>query len=272
MRIRQIFLIAVLAAMALVLCSCETWRNTKTYARDGWDSYMNFVNPPPEIDYDGFKNEHPNTAALADLLANVDGNITRLLRFMDGQDDYPSDEWLDKLFTRFPWINGFIVTDVDGNLLDRRPEHPIKRISVPLHFTAEWRDTFVKTALDPNELGPELYISTPYFYGSEFKGLIIVNFDPSRLFVEFCNNPEKLIMVDPGASVFSVDPSLDKEAVLALPWSVLLQENVQGYVEVNGKHYTWLARYIGKDRFVYMTESVDPSLPLEESFWDFDVL
>ncbi|XPV74899.1 MAG: hypothetical protein ACNI27_09630 [Desulfovibrio sp.] len=230
---------------------------------------MNTVNPPPEIDYDGFQEEHPNFALLAELLAETDGQVTRLLDLMDGQDDYPSSQWIDKLFTRYPWVNGFIVTDADGNIIDRHPEHPLKRISAPLSFTAEWRNTFVKTALDPSELGDELYISTPYFEGADFKGLLIVHFDPTRLMADFCPQPDKLIFVDPGAAVFSLDPALDKAAVLALPWEEVLKEEVQGYVEVNGKHYSWLARYIGKDRFVYLTESIDPNLPVEESFWSF---
>lgn len=55
---------------------------------------------------------------------------------------------------------------------------------------------------------------------------------------------------------------------MEVPWEEILKDEVQGQVKVGDKYYTWLARYIGDDHYVYATESVDPEADAD-SWWSF---
>ncbi|MBU1610521.1 MAG: hypothetical protein KKC99_01630, partial [Proteobacteria bacterium] len=199
--------------------------------------------------------DNPNQEKLARLMTPVDGPLGALIRYVSDRDFYPDETWVELLFARFPWINTLFITDPEGWMLDRYPNDPIKRISEPLQFEAVWRETFIQTRVDYPELGPELYLGTPMFKDADFKGLIVVSFDPRTLF-SFCPNPEELIIIHPGGGVWSMDKNVDAEALKQVPWAELLQDEVQGEVEAGGIEYTWLARYVGTEPYLYAVRSI----------------
>jgi hypothetical protein len=51
---------------------------------------------------------------------------------------------------------------------------------------------------------------------------------------------------------------VDEAGILDQPWEELLEDDVTGQVKVGDTYYTWLARFIGEDEYVYATKSVDP--------------
>ncbi|MDD4951417.1 MAG: hypothetical protein PHV85_02590 [Desulfovibrionaceae bacterium] len=256
------------AAVLLIclLCACSTvdttWKQTKEVAGKAKE----FVNPAPEIDYDSYKFENPNQEKLALLFTPVDGPLSSLINYIEDQDVYPPKEWVNLLFARFPWAHSLIVADAEGKMLERVPPLPLKRFTQPLKFEAVWRETFLKTVVDYPDLGPELYIGTPFFKDVEFMGLIVVSFDPRDL-MSMCPKPEELIIVHPGGGVWSLGAEVNREGLLAVDWPELLKDNVQGQVQVGEEYYTWLVRYIGRDYFIYATRSVDPKH--SESSWFF---
>lgn len=258
---RTFALFLFLAACAVSACGAmdDTWEGTKHIAGSAWNSTKGLVNPDPDVDTNRYKFKNPNQEKLALLFTPVDGPVSALVRFVRDQDTYPSKEWKELLFARFPWIHGLIISDPDGIMLERIPPAPVKRINEPLRFESIWRETFLKTVVDYPELGPELYLGVPYFKDVEFLGLIVVSFDPRVLVSEFCPKPEQLILIHPGGAVWSQDPNADKQALLAVSWEKLLKDDVHGQVQVKDKYYTWFARYVGKDPYVYATESVDPA-------------
>ena len=44
---------------------------------------------------------------------------------------------------------------------------------------------------------------------------------------------------------------------LTVPWIDLMKQKVHGVVNAEGRQYTWMARFIGPDLFVYATESAN---------------
>ncbi len=234
-----------------------TWEGTKSMAKSSWKSANATVNPNPQIDLDAYKLSNPNQEKLARLVTPVDQHVMRFSRYMVDLDVYPSEEWIQLLLKRFPWLNGVIVADNEGKVLDRRPSTPVKPFSHPLWFEAVWRDTLVKSVLDKTPLGPELYFGVPYYQNNTFTGLVVAHFDPRTLFT-FCPEPEELIIIAPARGVWTPKAGVDTDALLKLPWDKLLEDSVYGQVEVGGKFYTWIGRYVGRDLFAYATESVDP--------------
>lgn len=255
---KTIFISFFVSLCLLAACGAmeDTWEGTSGIASSAYNSTREFVNPDPEVNLDAYQVENPNQEKLATLFSPVDEQVAALMRYVEDQDLYPSDEWLDLLFMRYPWIHGVIVANAEGDIKLRKPEIPVKRFSQPLWFEGVWRETLIKTVVDYPDLGPEMYVGTPFFKDISFMGLIVVHFDP-RTLLDFCPNPEELLIIQPDGDVWTKRVDVDKEALMNIPWSEKLEDQVQGTVSAGGRNYTWLARFIGRDLFVYATESVD---------------
>lgn len=248
----------MLVGAVLATSGCKAWYDTKKYMKGSFEEAKGWVDVKPEIETDAYEFENPNQEKLAKLFTPVDGPLASMTRFLEDKDTMPDQEWQDLMFVRFPWVNRLIVTDKDGKIIEQRPEVPFKRFSEPLVFEAEWRRTFIKTVADYPDLGPELYIGTPYFEDVSFKGLIIAGFDPRSL-IRLSPEPSELLVIHPGGDVWSVNAGeVDRKGLLEVPWDEVLEDDVQGQVKVGDKYYTWLARYLGQDCYIYATESVDP--------------
>jgi hypothetical protein len=251
-------ILSVLAACGAVGPNWDTSVSTiRSTARDTRD----FINPAPHIDVDRYKWNNPNQEKLALLFSPVDEKVMALTRFVTSIDSRPEEEWMSTLATRFPWIDGIIVADANGEILTRRPPVPLKRFSQPLVFESIWRETLVKTVVDYTPLGPELYFGMPNYNGPEFVGLHVVHFDPRVLFT-FCPQPDQLLIIDPRAKKLwtaegTEHPGADE--LLSQDWLTIMKEKIHGTIMAGGKQYTWLARFIGRDLFVYATESANAS-------------
>lgn len=257
---------ALFLALILPLSGCgalgPTWDDSVSTVRTTARSTRDYINPTPVVDVNRYKWNNPNQEKLALLFSPVDAKVMALTRFVTSIDSRPTDDWMNLLLTKFPWVDGIIVADANGDILKRLPPVPMKRFSKPLEFISIWRETLVKTVVDYTTLGPELYFGMPNYATTEFVGLHVVYFDPRVLF-SFCTQPEQLIIIDPRAQMLWVNdeanPPAGAEELRTQPWTELIKENIQGTVTAGGKKYTWLARYIGRDLFVYATEAADPS-------------
>lgn len=260
--------ISLLLLLAIFFTSgCGMWRSTTQYAKESWKETKDYIDPPPQIDTDGYQFESPNQEKLARLFTPVDGPLTSLARYVENTDTLPQVDWLDLLLARFPWVHRVLVTDEEGTIIFMQPEIPVKKIEKQLVFEGVWRDIRLMTVVEYSDLGPELYIARPYFEDVAFRGLIGVGFDP-RTVLSFSPEPSELIIIHPAGGVWTRGADVDKEALLAVPWDQILAEDVQGQIKVGDKYYTWLVRYIGKNQYVYATESVDPKADAD-SWWSF---
>lgn len=258
-----------LLLLVLVVCSagCSVWGTTKEYAKGSWETTKDYIDPPPQIDTDSYQFTNPNQEKLAKLFTPVDGPLTSLARFVDDMDTLPDVDWMDLLMARFPWVHRVLVTDEEGTIILMQPEMPVKKIEKPLVFEGVWRSIQLLTVVDYSDLGPELYIGRPYFKDVDFRGLIGVGFDP-RTLLGLSPEPDQLVIIHPGGGVWSRGADVDEAGLLAVPWQEILKDDVQGQIKVGEKYYTWLARYIGDNSYVYATESVDPTADAD-SWWSF---
>lgn len=244
-----LILIAVLS-----LAACGTIVETVSDSYEGVTEIVDDQVYTKKHEVEIMRLENANQEKLARIMTPVDGPLGALVRYVSDKDDYPDEAWVEILFARYPWINSMFIVDQDGWMLDRYPYDPMKRIQEPLNFEAVWRKTFIQTRVDYPELGPELYIGTPIFDDSEFKGLVVVSFDPRTLF-SFCPEPEHLIIVHPGGGVWTQDEAVDKEALKSVSWDEILEDDVEGEVEAGGRDYTWIVRYVGNEPYLYATLS-----------------
>lgn len=260
-----VFVLAALVCALAALSGCGAmgpgWDNSASTVRSTMRETRDLINPAPSIDVNRYKWDNPNQEKLSLLFSPVDAKVMALSRYVTSIDYRPSEEWLDALLQRFPWVDGVIVADQTGDILVRKPPVPLKRFSEPLVFESIWRETLIKTVVDYTPLGPELYFGMPNFEGPEFKGLHVVSFDPRVLFT-FCPHPEELVIVDPRAKKLWISGEVapaGTQQLTELPWAEIMKEKIQGTVNVGDKQFTWLARFIGRDLFVYATESANAS-------------
>ncbi len=265
---KRILSLVLILALVVAVAGCHTWTRTKRYIKGQWQPIRDYVDPAATIDTDAYKLQNPNFEKLARLVTPVDAPLLSLNRYISDKDTYPEKEWFDLLMTRFPWLDRAFVTNDNGTIVEQVPEVPMKRFSQPLVFEGHWRTTFLKTVPDYPDLGPELYIGTPYFKDADFKGLVVAGFDP-RTVINFSPEPKELIIIHPGGGVWSVGEPVDEQGLLSVPWEDILKEAVTGQVQVGDKYYTWLARFIGEDEYVYATESVDPMVENKSNWWPF---
>jgi len=260
---RVLGVLALLAALfALAACGAlggPGWDDGTSAVKAKIRDTRDLINPSPKIDTTRYSWDNPNQEKLSLLFSPVDAKVSALMRYVSSQDFRPNAAWIDYLLMRFPWIDGILIADATGDILERRPPVPLKRFSAPLVFESIWRETLVKTVVDYTELGPEVYFGAPNYEGTEFVGLHVVYFDPRVLFT-FCPHPEQLLIVDPRAQklwMAGTEAPPGAQELTTFPWEKMLLERSQGTVMSGGRQYTWLARYIGLDRFIYATESAN---------------
>lgn len=253
----------LLPLLALAGCGggIPSWDTSVSSMRSTMRTTRDYINPAPQVDVNRYKWDNPNQEKLALLFSPVDAKVMALSRYVTSIDYRPDAEWLDVLLMRFPWIDGVIVADANGEILGRKPPVPLKRFTGTLVFESIWRETLIKTVVDYTPLGPELYFGMPNYQGTDFVGLHVVHFDPRVLFT-FCERPEELLIIDPRAkklwSAVAAPAGVEAD-LLQAPWESLMKDKIQGTIMAGGIQYTWLARFIGRDLFVYATQSADPN-------------
>lgn len=84
--------------------------------------YKEYMEPQPQVVLDPKEFGETEERKLAYLLMPVDEKVWELIKFVDGEDKLPTEDWFRRLFERFSWISGVMVVDDEGNT---RFQHPL---------------------------------------------------------------------------------------------------------------------------------------------------
>ena len=114
-----------------------------------------------------------------------------------------------------------------------------------------------------DELGPVIYVAMPFYENNNYAGLLVGYFDPRSL-LEFCPNPEDLIIISPEGVLWPGGKPGLADALMSYAWSEELRDEVQGEREADGTLYAWQARWIGQLEIVYVTDSSSARKKAEE--------
>ncbi len=245
--------VALFSVVVLLLAAsgCE-------YGSKVWHDTQNYVDPNPEINLKRGGIENPDENKLALLFTPVDAKILSLVNLLSSVDTHPDENWFKLLFMRYPWISGVMTVDDEASVLVKLPETGIKPFKPgPLvEYEGDWTEITLKSFVSYSEFGPEMYLSTPFFKDADFRGLVVVHFDP-RILLNFCPDPQKLVIMQPdGGGIWTGSDKVNKESLLKIDWDALLDKNVRGVVSADGVRYVWLSRYIGDTQIVYLTKAV----------------
>jgi len=236
----------------MVCCAvqgCTFWNKT-------YKVYKKYVNTDPQVDLEDIDFDE-REEKMASLFCPVDRPVNSLAKYLGAKDVFPGDKWFEELFQRYPWISGTVVSRMSGEILRREPETGLKPLHVePLLENREvLQERRLTVFFDDTPLGPEVYLGTGFFHENDLLGVIAVHFDLRNL-IRLSPNPENILVFTPSLVLW---PGKYENAALSLagePWEEVLKHEVDGELEVDGRTFFWLARYLGDKQIIYATEVV----------------
>ena len=241
----------VLALLGLVLFAASGCDTVKPYVKSTKRVYKQYVNVDPTIDLTDTGVSDPSLRKLAALFAPVDEKLEFMLRALSSQDLPPTRDWAQNFLNTFPWVSGVTVLDDTGKVVSRLAPYSLKTVDYEPLMGLEklYKARKMGAAISSSELGADVLVGKPLFVDSDYKGILVVQFDPGSL-ARYSPEPGQLIMVAPGAVLWAGDDPGAAQSLAQQSWKSILKGNVAGEMRL-GTRYFWQSRYIGQERIVY---------------------
>ena len=244
--------ILLLAVGAVFLGGCRTpqtvkdaWKGTRNY-------YHQYLNTPATLNFDDRGDITDYQKALGEAVSDFDLCIMDLERMLQNSDQRPDAAWVSATTGKFPWISGLALTD----------EYGTPRALIPLNFPKPF-DASPLTELDPKQqlkdlrayvqetsLGSEIYVGNPVYLGEDFRGLIVVHFDPRTLLMR-SGDPNRVVIAGPGGILWPALYNIEETPLAGVNWASLVQGNSSGTLSNAKGSFYWVARYLGNLPLIY---------------------
>lgn len=228
------------------LTGCGAYQPTKNVWKSTKGLWNDYVSPPASVDFDD-KGDLPEEAKqLSHRMIGIDIQLAKLERAMQNADKPPTQQWLDKLFETFPWLNGFAGVKNDGTILGQQPADSMKELDfVPLLYEDKKQNSrALRTDVQPTPLGPEVFLATPLYDGPDFLGVVVAYFDMRNL-VSFSNNPEDLVVLCPTALLWPGKYEFAATPMAGLDWAKIARESSSGVCSNSNGSFFYVIRYLG---------------------------
>ena len=246
-RVITIFSLLVIAILATG-CSQTTkdyWKTTKSY-------YHEYVNKPATIDMDNMGVYSPGEEVLAENLPPLEKVLERFKRTLFNLDKAPSDNWMYAFVTRFPWISGVAMVNLEGEVLHQWPTVAIKQYD--FSFITEREKNFKIRQLlghaEDSPLGPEVYMATQIMEKAQPAGYFIVHFDPRALFAHVYGSADFMVAA-PGALLWPGKYDAATTPVAETDWEKVARSNSSGVVQNSHGKFVWYAIMMGDMPMVF---------------------
>ncbi len=223
----------------------NVWKGTK-----GW-WYRN-VSVPASIDYDekGEMSEYKTT--LAQSMIGIDVQLTSLEKIMNNADKPPTNEWVQALFTRFPWLSGFTGVKADGSILGQVPGLPMKPLDFLPLLNEDNKQNLraLRGNVQNTPMGPEVFLATPLYDAHTFLGIVSVYFDMREL-LQYSDSPDELVIVSPQAVLWAGKYNFASTPMAGVPWDITTLKATSGTVTNAGGSFYWTLRYLGNQPLIF---------------------
>ena len=244
----RLHVVALMLVAALAAAGCETMRDS---AR--WVTHVPKM-ADPAIDYKNIPGSE-REKRLAQLFAPVDEQLENLAVRVSARETAPTPEWHRALSTAYPWISGITVLDTQGQVVDQVPDLHIKPFPAATIMALEkdWNRKKLRMLAQDTEFGPEIYLANPLTEQGQWRGLIVVHFDPRQL-MSFSPAPDELIVLSAGSPAMALWPTVDgnnAQGLLAKDWPKLIKADMHGTLSEGGGRFLWLSRPLGGSHIVY---------------------
>lgn len=217
----------------------EVWKTTKGL----WGTY---VSPPANVDYDEKGDLPPQALELSKDMMGVDAELSKLERAMQNADKPPTQEWLDKLFATFPWLDGFAGVKYNGVILGQQPPESLKELDFNplLYEDAKQNSRALRADIQPSPLGPEIMLATPLYDGIDFLGIVVAYFD-MRSLMKFSENASNMVVLAPTALLWPGKYDFASTPLAGVNWSEVVTKSTSGTCSNANGSFFYLVRYLG---------------------------
>ncbi len=217
----------------------DVWKGTRSFF------YRN-VSVPASIDYDetGSMSEYKEQLALS--MIGIDVQLTNLEKIMNNADKPPTNEWVEALFNRFPWLSGFTGVKSDGTILGQVPSVPLKPLDFTplLHADDKQNLRAVRGHVQNTPMGPEVFLAAPLYDAHDFLGIVSVYFDMREL-LQFSDSPDDLVILSPQAVLWPGKYNFSSTPLAGVAWGNVVQEASSGTISNAAGEFYWSVRYLG---------------------------
>ena len=259
---RVIFLLIFACSLALAGCRApqtvkDAWKGTRAY-------YYEYLNTPASLNMDDRGDILDYQAEMGAAIADFDMRLQELERALQNSDRNPDAAWVTSMTARFPWLSGIVLTDdtglprakippdfpkpfTIGNLIDVDPKQQLKDL---------------RAFVQMDSRGAELYVGNPVYIGADFRGVIILHFDPRALLAR-TGDPGKIIIAGPEGILWPGLYEASSTPVASVDWAEEVRNNSSGVVKNDLGAFYWICRYIGNYPMVYAVR-VQGEFPVNE--------
>jgi hypothetical protein len=259
---RSIFLL-ILVSVSLVGCRTpqtvkDAWKGTRSY-------YYEYLNTPAKLNMDDRGNILDYQADLGNAIGDFDLQVQELEKALQNSDRRPDAEWVTSMTTRFSWLSGIALTDEEG----------IPRAKVPPMFAKEFEIGNL-LEVDPKQqmkdlrgfvqmhpLGPEIYIGNPVYTGADFRGVIVMHFDP-RVLLSRTGDPGKVVIAGPEGIIWPGVYDAESLPLSGINWAEKVKNEYAGTVKNELGTFYWISRYVGNLPLIYAVH-VQGEFPVNEA-------
>ncbi len=247
---RIFLLICLLVSVALVGCRPpqtvkNAWKETRSY-------YREYLNTPATLNLEDKGDARDYQAVLASAVADFDLQLRDLERMLQNSDLNPDPAWVTKTTTRFPWLSGLALTDSEGYPRAQVPPSYPKPFDVSDLTTLDTKQLRkdLRACVQDDPLGPEIYVGNPIYAGTDFKGLIVVHFDPRTLIARTAD-PANLVIAGPDGVIWPGIFDPQSTPVAGVKWGEVVKDSAYGTVSNDRGTFYWVTRYLGNLPLIY---------------------
>ena len=243
------FLVLLLTAF---LCGCNSFQPTKNVWKTTKGLWNTYVSPPASVDYEEKGNLPPQALALSTSMIGIDVELGKLERVMQNADKPPTREWLNGLFSSFPWLSGFAGVKYDGTILGQEPAGGLKELDfIPLLYEDKKQNSrALRADVEPSPLGPEIMLATPLYDGVDFLGIVVAYFD-MRALMQYSENPQDMVVLCPSALLWPGKYDFAATPLAGLDWSEIVKHSSAGTCTNATGSFFYLVRYLGNLPLVF---------------------
>ncbi len=223
----------------------NVWKETKYY-------YYTYLNTPVTLNFEDQGDSEEYQQTLASAVSEFDMRIGDLERVLQNSDKNPDAAWLARMTERFPWLSGLALTDASGNAGAKLPmDYPKPFDVLPLlEEDPKQQIKDLRAFVQQTPQGPEIYLDNPVYLGGDFRGLVVVHFDP-RVLIGQVTNPGVFMLAGPDGIIWPGMFDAEATPVAAINWGEVVKDQSYGTVSNEQGTFYWVARYLGNLPLVY---------------------
>lgn len=243
----------ILLVFTLFAAGCSSNQSVKNVWKSTKGAWYTYVNKPIYIDYKDKGDIKAHEKILSAHMLGVDLELTQLERVMTNADRPPTDEWVGKLFERFPWLDGFVGISAQGEIIGMAPGLPIKPLDLGALLTHDekQKSRLMRGSIQDTPMGPEVFLTTPIFNGQEFMGVVSAYFD-IRSIVHKSANPEELIILSPQAILWGGKYDIEATSLASTDWPALIALHSKGTISDGAGTFYWIVRHMGMQPLIFV--------------------